>query len=170
MNSELGYRPCVGIMLLNRDNEVWVGRRLERDGRGEQYDGGDWWQMPQGGIDGSEVPEAAARRELHEETGISGEQVELLSRTAEWVQYDLPEELIGKVWGGRYRGQKQLWYLMRFIGEDAEINIGPRGGIKAEFDAWKWVPVGELHKLVIPFKRNVYESVLREFAGLTGAG
>lgn len=161
--SGLPYRPCVGIMLLNRDNLVWVGRRVERDNRSRRYDGGDWWQMPQGGVDAPESEEAAARRELLEETGIASEAVEVLGTTTDWLTYDLPEELIGKIWGGKYRGQKQRWFAMRFSGDDSAVDIGPREGVKPEFDAWRWAPAAELLDVVVPFKRDVYDAVLREF-------
>ena len=166
---ELGYRPCVGIMLLNSDNHVWVGRRLDRDKNEGRYANGNWWQMPQGGIDTGETPQGAVLRELHEETGIDASRVKVLGVTPKWLHYDLPEELVGKVWGGKFRGQKQRWFALRFRGEDSEFNIGPRKGIKAEFDAWKWVSVDELSDLIIPFKREVYGAVLREFSQLVKA-
>ncbi len=167
MGKELGYRPCVGIMLLDRQNRVWIGRRIDRAKFGESgardYSDGHWWQMPQGGIDGDETPKAAARRELFEETGIRDGRVEILGKSRDWLTYDLPEELIGKIWGGRFRGQKQIWFAMRFLGEDSEFDIGARDGVKTEFDAWRWAPVSELVDVVVPFKRKLYETVLDEF-------
>ena len=123
-----------------------------------------WWQMPQGGLDEGEEPEAAARRELAEETGVRS--ARFLARTREWLTYDLPSELLGIAWQGRYRGQKQMWFAARFEGEESEIDIGPREGHEQEFDAWRWVTLSELPTLVVPFKRNVYLSVIEEFGAL----
>jgi len=170
MATQLGYRPSVGIMLLNGDGKVWIGRRIDRDKEGFQYDGGNWWQMPQGGIDGSETPEAAVLRELFEETGIRADRVEVLQKTIDWLAYDLPEPLIGKICSGRYRGQQQIWFAMRFTGQDDEINIGAHDGVKAEFDAWRWENASELGEVVVPFKRKLYKAVLSEFEGLTRVG
>jgi putative (di)nucleoside polyphosphate hydrolase len=159
--SGLPYRPCVGVMLLNAEGRAWIGRRAGHGGEPEGV--GTWWQMPQGGMDPGENPEQAARRELEEETGVRS--VRFIARTREWHLYDLPPELVGIAWDGRYRGQKQLWFAGRFEGEgDSEIDIGPRGGHEAEFDSWRWVSVAELPGLVVPFKRQVYESVIAEFA------
>ncbi|HYH70149.1 MAG TPA: RNA pyrophosphohydrolase [Methyloceanibacter sp.] len=158
--ADLPYRPCVGVMLLNTKGEVWVGRRAPRAGRGE---GGDkWWQMPQGGMNEGEDPEAAARRELEEETGVRA--VSVIARARRWYTYDLPPELVGVAWEGRYRGQTQLWFAARFEGQDSEIDLGPRPGHDVEFDAWRWAPVSELPRLVVPFKRFVYGRVIEEFA------
>lgn len=158
----LPYRPCVGVMLLNAEGRVFVGRRADHAEAPEG--GGTWWQMPQGGLDPGEDPEAAARRELHEETGVRS--VRFIARTRDWYTYDLPSELVGVAWEGRYRGQKQLWFAARFEGEDSEIDIGPREGHEQEFDAWRWVKLAELPKLVVPFKREVYTRVIREFGPL----
>lgn len=165
--SSLGYRPCVGIMLLNREDRVWVGNRADSVPEG----GGPWWQMPQGGIDENEDPTAAVLRELEEETAITS--VELLAEAPEWLTYDLPDHLIGKVWGGRYRGQRQKWFLARFLGQDAEIDIGEPGAPHTEFLAWRWCPPEDLPTVIIPFKRAIYTEILRIFrpylTGTTGA-
>lgn len=158
----LGYRPCVGIMLINRNGQVWIGRRP--DAKKSPEGAGTWWQMPQGGIDEGEDPLAAARRELFEETGITS--VEIIAETAHWLTYDLPPHLQGLVWGGRYRGQKQKWVAMRFLGDDREVNIVPPAGLEMEFDMWRWAPVDGLVDLIVPFKRAVYEAVVAEFAPL----
>jgi putative (di)nucleoside polyphosphate hydrolase len=133
---EPGYRPCVGLAVINRDGLVWVGKRADMPG--EEEGRGAWWQMPQGGIDAGEDPADAALRELVEETGIRA--VKILGETEGWLRYDLPEHLVGKAWGGRYRGQQQKWFALRFLGEDSEVNITPPAGHKAEFPEWKWVP------------------------------
>lgn len=160
--SELPYRPCVGVMLINAQGLVFIGRRSEH---GDAPEGvGQWWQMPQGGLDAGEDPEAAARRELEEETGIKRARV--IGKARQWLNYDLPEELIGVAWEGRYRGQTQLWFAASFEGEESEIDLSPRPGHEQEFDAWRWAPPAVLPSLVVPFKRPVYEAVLREFSEL----
>ena len=143
-----GYRPGVGIMVLNRNNRVFVGRRCQPKG--------STWQMPQGGIKPGENPRAAAFRELKEEIGTVNAEIVAESRT--WLCYELPEQLIGKLWGGRWRGQRQKWFAMRLKGSDTEITIDHH-----EFADWKWVRMGELADLIVPFKRQVYLSVLAEF-------
>ena len=157
--TELPYRPCVGVMLINRDGLVFVGKRsdvpLAPEGTGH------WWQMPQGGLNEGEDPEEAARRELHEETGVT--RARILGRTRQWYNYDLPQGLVGTAWHGRFRGQTQLWFAASFEGEDSEIDLSPKPGHEQEFDAWRWVPHRELPELVVPFKRQVYEGVIREF-------
>jgi putative (di)nucleoside polyphosphate hydrolase len=155
------YRPCVGIMVLSHAGKVWIGRR--HDAPGEPEGPGAWWQMPQGGIDETEDPAKAALRELHEETGIRS--VEIVAESPGWYTYDLPPDLRPKAWGGRYRGQKQKWFAMRFTGRDDEVTL-ERPGHKPEFDAWRWAGIDELIGLIVPFKRTVYEQVVREFARL----
>jgi putative (di)nucleoside polyphosphate hydrolase len=158
---DLPYRPCVGIMLIDRRGLVWVGRR-----RPKWADDGSAhiWQMPQGGICAGESARAAALRELEEETGVVS--VELLAEAPGWFTYDLPDELLGIALKGRYRGQRQKWFAMRFTGTEREIDISPRRGHKAEFNDWRWTPVSELPRLIVPFKRQVYRDVVREFRPL----
>jgi putative (di)nucleoside polyphosphate hydrolase len=122
--------------------------------------------MPQGGLDQGEDPEAAARRELEEETGVRS--VRFIARTRDWLIYDLPSHLVGVAWEGRYRGQKQMWFAGRLEGEESEIDLGPREGHEQEFDAWRWVEPAELPGLVVPFKRQVYARVVEEFAPILG--
>jgi putative (di)nucleoside polyphosphate hydrolase len=161
----LPYRPCVGVMLINRQGGVFVGHRTDAADAPEGV--GTWWQMPQGGLDAGEDPEHAARRELKEETGVSSARI--LGRTRDWLTYDLPAELVGVAWEGRYRGQKQLWFAARFEGEESEIDIGPRAGHEQEFDAWRWAEVAELPGLVVPFKRKVYAAVVAELGGFAAS-
>ena len=157
----LPYRPCTGLMVLNAAGRVFVGRR--RNGP-EHVDAAHAWQMPQGGIDPGEDPWPAALRELYEETNIRS--VERLGEIEEWLSYDIPLELLGRAWKGKYRGQRQKWYALRFTGDDREIDIAhPGGGAhKPEFSAWRWEPMQNLPALIVPFKRNVYERVVKEFA------
>jgi putative (di)nucleoside polyphosphate hydrolase len=151
------YRPCVGIMLLNAKGLAWIGRRFEK----QNDDGvGKWWQMPQGGVDDGEDLQAAAKRELYEETGVTS--ARLIAESEGWYQYDLPEHLIGKSWNGKYRGQKQKWFALRFEGAESEIALKVPGH-KQEFDEWRWAKMDELLDLIIPFKREVYVEVLKEF-------
>ena len=159
---DLPYRPCVGTMVLNRDGLVFVGRRF--DDR-EHVDADHPWQMPQGGLDPGEEPYRAALRELAEETSIVS--VERLAEAPEWFAYDLPPEVAAHAWGGRYRGQKQKWYALRFTGRESEIDVAhPPGGHEPEFSEWRWEPMRNLPDLIIPFKRKVYERVVAEFAHL----
>ena len=149
---KLPYRPCAGVMLVNGDGNVFVGQRMDRFS--------DAWQMPQGGIDTGETPREAALRELEEETGVTRDLVEVVVETAGWVPYDLPHDLIPKLWKGRFRGQEQKWFLMRFQGTDDQVNIETD---HQEFSAWQWMPVSEVLDSIVPFKREVYEAVLAEF-------
>lgn len=150
----LPYRPCAGAMLINRRGEVFVGQRLDTPSPA--------WQMPQGGIDSGETPQQAALRELHEETGVAAELVEVIGETTNWLRYDFPPEIIARISKGRYRGQEQKWVLMRFHGDDAQINIATA---HPEFSAWRWLPADQLVKHIVPFKRQVYEQILLEFDG-----
>ena len=157
---DLPYRPCVGTAVFNRDGLVFIGRRTEGP---EHMDDAHAWQMPQGGIDEGEDPYPAALRELYEETNIRS--VEYLGEIKEWLTYDLPPELVGKAWGGKYRGQTQKWYALRFTGDDSEIDIvHPAGGHEPEFVEWRWERLEKLPDLIVPFKRKVYERIVREFA------
>jgi putative (di)nucleoside polyphosphate hydrolase len=158
---DLPYRPCVGVMVLNRAGLVFIGRRSEGP---EHIDETHVWQMPQGGIDRDEDPWPAAIRELYEETSIRS--VERLGEISDWLSYDIPPNIVGQAWGGRYRGQTQKWYALRFTGDDGEINISSPGGggHKPEFIAWKWEPIANLPDLVVPFKRATYERVVKEFS------
>jgi putative (di)nucleoside polyphosphate hydrolase len=158
---ELPYRPCVGIALFNRRGEVFAGRR--KDGEGGAPELRLAWQMPQGGIDPGEDPYQAAIRELYEETSISS--IALLGEAPGWLTYDLPPELLGKVWKGRYRGQSQKWFAFRFTGEESEINIdAPPGGHKPEFAEWRWMPLQEMPGAIVSFKRAIYSELARVFA------
>jgi putative (di)nucleoside polyphosphate hydrolase len=148
-----GYRAGVGVMLLDRRSLVFVGRRIDTAGEN--------WQMPQGGIDKGESPRQAARRELKEEAGT--DKAEILAESAGWLTYDVPREIAGRLWRGRYRGQVQKWFAMRFTGEDRDIDLKTH---HPEFDAWKWIAPAELPRLIVPFKRQLYLDVLREFEGL----
>ena len=147
------YRRGVGVMLLNREGKVFVGARIDNTDEA--------WQMPQGGIDEGEEPWATALRELEEETGIRPSLVERVSECPERLKYDLPEQLRGKLWGGKYVGQDQDWFLARFLGSDADVNIRTK---HPEFREWKWIGPSELPDLIVPFKRDLYRQLLREFA------
>ena len=156
----LPYRPCAGLAVFNRAGRVFIGRRIDGP---EHVDNIHVWQMPQGGIDPGEDPWPAALRELHEETNISS--VEKLGEIKEWLVYDIPREIVGQAWGGRYRGQKQKWYALRFTGEESEIDIAhPAGGHDPEFVEWRWERLANLPAMVVPFKRAVYERVVQEFS------
>ncbi|MEL7543126.1 MAG: RNA pyrophosphohydrolase [Pseudomonadota bacterium] len=160
------YRRCVGIMLLNTDGLVWVGRRIDYPGDLE----GDWtgWcQMPQGGIDGDEDPRDAAFRELHEETGVRS--AEIIAEAPEWLDYDFPENVMSRGEGHGFRGQTQKWFAMRMTGPESEIDIDAPAGQKAEFDEWRWVPMADLPGLIVPFKRKVYEELIKVFGDLAAA-
>jgi putative (di)nucleoside polyphosphate hydrolase len=161
-NSPLPYRPCAGIMLVNHDNLVFVGQRLDSTG--------DAWQMPQGGIDKGEDARSAAVRELGEEAGIAPALFTILAESADEHFYDLPPHLVGKMWGGKYRGQRQFWYLARFLGSDSDINIQTS---HPEFRAWRWAELASLPEMIVPFKRDLYTALVDEFgailAGQSGA-
>lgn len=162
---ELPYRPCVGIMLLNRDGMVFVGHRREKKSR-ENAAPGHEWQMPQGGIDAGESPYEAAIRELYEETNVTT--VSLLAEAPRWLSYDLPRRVATQSYKGRYRGQRQKWFAFRFEGQEGEIDIASPAGHKPEFDGWRWEQMERLPDLIIPFKRPVYEQVVEYFAPLAG--
>ena len=153
MGEERPYRPCVGIMLLNGKGRVFVGNRADVDG--------DHWQMPQGGIDPGETPRDAALRELAEETGT--DKAEIVAESADWLSYDLPPEFAAIAWKGRYRGQTQRWFAMRFKGKDADIDLASSHG---EFAEWRWADIETLPAMVIGFKRPIYEAVVREFRSI----
>ena len=152
-----GYRPCVGVMLVNAEGKVFVGRRIDNRE-------GDWWQMPQGGVDEDEDLRAAALRELAEETGIGAEHISIIGQMEEPVRYDLPDELMGKLWGGKFRGQEQVWFCARFNGSDGDIDLNAHE--PPEFCDWKWVDPEELPELIVPFKKRVYRTVVDAFREL----
>ncbi len=156
--AKLPYRPCVGLMLINADGRIFVGQRNDRHK--------DAWQMPQGGVDKGENPRDAALRELWEETGVTSDLVEVVAETDGWLAYDLPHEIVPKIWKGRYRGQEQKWFLLRFIGTDDQINIATD---HPEFSQWKWQAPDRLIEEIVPFKRDVYEQVLMAFEGQLGS-
>ncbi len=147
---QLPYRPCVGIMLLNENNRVFVARRIDTMVEA--------WQMPQGGIDPGEEPLEAAFREMEEEIGTRN--AELLEEYGDWLCYDLPDHLMGKVWHGKYRGQKMKWYLMRYLGPDSDINLDTD---HPEFCAWKWMDMTQLARSIVEFKRPLYEKLIMRF-------
>ena len=158
MNPEsLPYRPCAGFMLVNREGLVFVGQRIDPSAHG-------FWQMPQGGIDKGEDIQDAALRELHEEIGVAAHLVEVIAPASRPLLYDLPPELLGKVWKGKYRGQEQYWFLGRFLGTDADIDLEAHD--PPEFNEWKWVAPDQLPELIVPFKRTVYETLVAEFRDL----
>lgn len=162
----LNYRPCVGIMLFNRDGLVFIGRRRAKsivEHPRPDYE----WQMPQGGIDEGEEPYQAALRELREETNISS--TSFLAESSDWLSYDLPPDTIKKGWKKRYQGQRQKWFALRFEGQEQEINIEAPGDHTPEFDAWRWEEIHRLPTLIVPFKRAVYEQVIATFAYLAKA-
>ncbi|MEM1196955.1 MAG: RNA pyrophosphohydrolase [Pseudomonadota bacterium] len=152
--SDLPYRPCAGFMLLNAQGLVFTGQRIDARSHGT-------WQMPQGGIDPGEDEEAAALRELEEETGITPDKVEVIARASSPLTYDLPPELLGKVWKGKYRGQIQHWFLGRFLGEDSDINLEAHD--PPEFNAYRWLEPALLPDMIVPFKRKVYAALVSEF-------
>lgn len=149
----LPYRPCAGVMLVNGEGRIFVGQRIDSTTEA--------WQMPQGGIDPGEDPESAALRELQEETGIDPKLVTVIARSAGEHFYDLPVELKGKIWGGKYRGQRQIWFLLKFHGDDSDINIVTK---HPEFHAWRWASLDEVEALIVPFKRELYHAVIQELS------
>ena len=156
-SASLPYRPCAGMMVINSDNRVFVGKRIDMPS--------EYWQMPQGGIDAGEDSEDAARRELLEEIGT--DKVELLHILDDWLTYDLPDHLIGKVWKGKYRGQKQKWFLFRFTGQDADINIATD---HQEFSDWKWTDLDNLVDEIVPFKKDLYGIICENFRPIIQIG
>ncbi|MGE7204129.1 RNA pyrophosphohydrolase [Sphingomonas sp. NPDC019816] len=151
--TDLPYRPCAGVILMNRDGRVFVGQRIDSTLEA--------WQLPQGGIDPGEDAETAALRELFEETGVTADKVELIARAPRELTYDLPEDMIGKVWKGKWRGQRQSWFLYRFLGEDTDIRIETE---HPEFRAWRWSEPATLPAMIVPFKKSLYEELLVIFA------
>ena len=165
----LPYRPCVGIMLLNATGQVWVGRRKPKwlgdaQAAAWQLATEGMWQMPQGGVGPLESPAQAACRELEEETAVRNARI--IGEMPDWLTYDLPDDLLGVALKGRYRGQRQLWFAMRFSGNDDEIDLAGRNGLKAEFDAWRWCDMADVHRWIVPFKRDVYHKVVDAFGHL----
>ncbi len=154
------YRPCVGVMLVNAEGKAFVGKRIDNRE-------GDWWQMPQGGVDDGEDLDKAMLRELEEEIGARPDHVEIVARLPEELYYDLPPELQGKLWSGRFRGQRQTWYLARFTGGDGDIDIAADD--HPEFCEWKWVDPELLPELIVPFKREVYAAIVAGFRGKVSA-
>ncbi|MES2817320.1 MAG: RNA pyrophosphohydrolase [Pseudomonadota bacterium] len=148
----LPYRPCVGVVLIDARGMVFAGQRIDSPSPA--------WQMPQGGIDDGEKPREAAYRELWEETGVTRDKVEFVAKTHGWVTYDLPPELLVKVWGGKFRGQRQKWFLFRFKGTDSDIKIASE---HPEFSTWRWILADEMAESIVPFKRAVYDQVIRSF-------
>jgi len=149
---KLPYRPCVGVMILNSDGLIWSGRRIDNKS--------DAWQMPQGGIDDGEAPRAAALRELEEETSIPSTEVDVLGEMDDWLPYELPYDLVPKLWKGRFRGQTQKWFAMRFKGSDTLINIETA---HPEFSHWAWMKPSDLVNKIVPFKQRTYEKVFAAF-------
>lgn len=152
MKKTLPYRPAAAIMLLNSEDKVFVAQRIDS--------ALEAWQMPQGGLDPDEEPLAGALRELEEETGIPPHLVEIIAKAPEVLLYDLPPEMMGRIWGGRYRGQAQHWFIARFLGTDADVNLETA---EPEFRAWKWADASELVDLIVPFKRQLYSDVVAAF-------
>jgi putative (di)nucleoside polyphosphate hydrolase len=162
---DLPYRPCAGLCVLNAKGRVFIGRRTSGP---EHIDATHVWQMPQGGIDDGEEAYPAALRELYEETNIRS--VQKLGEIRGWLKYDIPRAIVGEAWGGKYRGQKQKWYALRFTGKDSEIDIAnPAGGHDPEFVEWRWEPMENLPDLVVPFKRKTYERVVNAFSKFAAA-
>ena len=150
MTINLPYRKGVGMMVFNNKKKIFVGKRIDNQKA---------WQMPQGGIDDNENCETAARRELYEETGIQS--IRIIQKSKQEYTYDLPEHLLGKLWKGKYMGQKQNWFLIKFLGPDSEINLNQK---YPEFNEWKWVDINELPRLIVPFKKKLYLSLIKDFS------
>jgi putative (di)nucleoside polyphosphate hydrolase len=155
--ASLPYRAAVGVMLLNKKGEVFVGRRIDRETEA--------WQMPQGGIDPGEEPEIAAFRELREEIGTDN--AAIIAQTEDWLTYDLPTQLVGRVWRGQYRGQRQKWFVMRYRGEDEAIDLNTG---HPEFEAWRWIAAAKLPEIIVPFKRSIYIELVSRFRHLAVPG
>lgn len=162
---QLPYRSCVGVMLLNNRGLVWIGRRIPKNH--DKTQNNFIWQMPQGGIDAGEQPRQAALRELEEEVGT--QEAEIIAESKTWLTYDLPPDMVGKALKGRYRGQKQKWFVMRYQGSDDGFALDGQGKHRPEFDAWRWEQIDQLPKLIVPFKRPVYEQLVQEFSALCRA-
>ena len=153
MSSDLPYRPCVGIMLFNDEGKVFVGKRIDQTVEG--------WQMPQGGIDKGETPRQAAQRELLEEIGT--DKAQIVGEMDDWVTYDLPAHLVGVAFRGKYKGQRQKWFALRFLGDDGDIDLHAH---EPEFSAWKWLTIEELPHVIVPFKRDSYAKIVSAFRHL----
>ena len=154
--AKLPYRQNVGVMLVNAEGHAFVGQRTDR-----KPDEPEAWQMPQGGIDKGENPREAALRELTEETGVTADLVSIEAETDGWIAYDLPNEMVPRIWKGRYRGQEQKWFLMRFHGSDDQVRLDADD--HQEFSEWRWSPAQEVIENIVPFKRHVYEQVIAAF-------
>lgn len=157
MSFDLPYRPCVGVMLFNARGQVFVGKRLDQTVEG--------WQMPQGGIDEGEEPRQAALRELSEEIGT--DKAQIVGEMAQWLTYDLPPHLVGIAFHGKFKGQRQKWFALQFLGEDRDIDLFAH---EPEFSDWKWVDIAALESLIVPFKRDTYKAVIAAFGDLVRAG
>ena len=152
IENDLAYRPCVGIVLIKK-GKIFAGQRLDYKSSA--------WQMPQGGIEDNESPKDAAFTELKEETGIKKKHIKIILESKNWLRYDLPEELISKLWNGKFVGQKQKWFAMEFFGSDTDININTKF---PEFSQWKWMTADQLINSIVPFKKNVYKKILTKFS------
>lgn len=160
------YRDCAGIALFNRQGQVFIGRRKSKGDTEASAQHGSAWQMPQGGIDKGEEPIDAARRELYEETGVTS--IKLIAEAPDWVEYDLPDDLLGVAFKGKYRGQRQRWFAFLFTGKESDINVQSPGNgqFHAEFEDWRWEDLAKTPELIVPFKRIAYEQVVSIFADI----